>query len=664
MSEGHGSALWTAPTRVGGRPGSLWTATTVSEGAGSLEHMFEGREGRAGGTGGVPAWAFTADVRRDAAEARRSDPELGDLGRRLAAEPGGPRLVDLLRLALRTPTAGGGEGAASAHPDLPTPLGEELDWSALADVDTGSLVEVVAAFERVGAWARAGAARAAALLTERPQTRPQWPAQAGIVAEQCTASTDLSLRLGITRHAARTLLDAGRALDGPLRQPGAALESGEIAWEKARVLVERLQEVPLAVSLEVEAAVLPQAAALTPPQVARAAERALQRVDHRDAAERHARARRDRHVGRPRLLPDGMASVRAVLPAEAAVRLDACLQAAAVAGRRGADRRTTDQLRADALDALARSAWDAGWIGAHDSCSAGRSGDAHHGDAPVREGSVREGPVREGSVREGSVRDGSVREGPVPEGSVRDGTTSHGVPHAPGTTCDLTTADGGPLASASSRDRAAPTTPFTVGGAPRMRLAQDSGRGTLVSVTVGLGTLLGLDDRPGELAGYGPIGADVARLLATEGTWRRLVVDEMSGALLDVDRRRYRPPAGIVDHVRQRNRTCVFPTCSVPAPSCQLDHTVPFPHGPTAVDNLGPLCASHHQLKTHAGFRLEQPQPGTFVVRTPTGHVYLQAADRQPGVPSPDDVSPVWTDGPLPEVRRVWPPPDVEEPPF
>lgn len=405
---------------------------------------------------------------------------------------------------------------------------------------------------------------------------PPWPAAAGAVTEQCTAATDLSLRLGITRHAARTLVHAGKVLDGPMRQTGAALEEGLIDWDKARALVELLDDVPLAVCVEVEAAVLPAAGALTCPQLVRAAQRELLRVDHRDAAERHARARSRRRVSRPRVLPDGMATMTAVLPAEAAVRLDACLQAAAVSAGWGGDGRTTDQLRANAPDAMARAAWGSGSIG----------------PTPGADGS------------------------------------SHGI-------------------SSPEPDDADATTPFTTGGGTAVRLAQTSGRGTLISVTVGLGTLLGLDDRPGELAGYGPIGADVARMLATDGTWRRLVVDELSGTLLDVDRRRYRPPAGIVDHVRTRNRTCVFPTCSVPAASCQIDHTVPFPHGPTAAENLGPLCAQHHQLKTHGGFRLRQPAPGSFVVETPTGHLYLQGPDRQPGVPADDDVSADWDASPL-----------------
>ncbi|WP_225753513.1 HNH endonuclease signature motif containing protein [Actinotalea sp. Marseille-Q4924] len=589
--------------------------------------MFDsgGRGRRAAHDGGVPEWAFSGSVRLAAAADRSGAAEVGRVGRDLAGLRGGPLLVralaDLLGVvptrsgsssrsterAATDGTIGGAAGPDREAMGSRTRRGEadrldeaawldeadrldeavrlgEPDWTRLDEVDAGSLVEVVAAFERVASWARAGAARAAALLTERPEVRPQWPAAAGVVAEQCTASTDLSLRLGVTRHAARTLYEVGRALSGPLQDTGAALEAGDIDWEKACSLAELLRDAPLPVAVDVQAAVLPLAGALTRPQLARAAQRALQRADHRDAAERHARARARRRVGRPRVLPDGMAAMTAILPAEAAVRLDACLQAAAVSARRDGDGRTTDQLRADALDTLARAAWGAGWIGA----------------PPLSDVPATEAPPTD-----------------VPE--ARAGATA------------------GAHRSAI---------PWSGGVGAPMRLAQNAGRGTLISVTVGFGTLLGLDDRPGELAGYGPIGADVARMLATEGTWRRLVVDEPTGALLDVDRRRYRPPAGIVDHVRLRNRTCVFPTCSVPAASCQIDHTVPFPHGPTAADNLGPLCTSHHQMKTHAGYHLEQPRPGSFVVRTAMGHVYLQEPERQVGVPAPDDASPCWDDDP------------------
>jgi hypothetical protein len=51
-----------------------------------------------------------------------------------------------------------------------------------------------------------------------------------------------------------------------------------------------------------------------------------------------------------------------------------------------------------------------------------------------------------------------------------------------------------------------------------------------IQVTVPATTLLGLTDTPGELAGYGPITAEVARRIAAHGTWRRLLTDPVSGS--------------------------------------------------------------------------------------------------------------------------------------
>ncbi len=47
----------------------------------------------------------------------------------------------------------------------------------------------------------------------------------------------------------------------------------------------------------------------------------------------------------------------------------------------------------------------------------------------------------------------------------------------------------------------------------------------LVSVIVPITMLLGLDDQPGELVGYGPIPAPLAREITAEGTWRRLLTE-------------------------------------------------------------------------------------------------------------------------------------------
>ncbi|TKR21976.1 DUF222 domain-containing protein [Cellulomonas hominis] len=157
--------------------------------------------------------------------------------------------------------------------------------------------------------------------------------------------------------------------------------------------------------------------------------------------------------------------------------------------------------------------------------------------------------------------------------------------------------------------------------------------GAEVRVTIAASTLLGLDDNPADLDGYGPIDAVRARALADGGVWRRVVTDPVTDQVLDVGRERYRPPAGLAEFVRTRDKTCVAPGCTFPARRADLDHTIEYhrqpgdppdqPLGSTDADNLGPLCHRHHRLKTDGGFRLRQIQPGLFEWITPAGHRYL-----------------------------------------
>lgn len=122
-------------------------------------------------------------------------------------------------------------------------------------------------------------------------------------------------------------------------------------------------------------------------------------------------------------------------------------------------------------------------------------------------------------------------------------------------------------------------------------------------VVVDLPTLLGLADNPGELVGFGPIPASLARQLAADSKWRRLVTDPVTGHLLDFGRRTYSPPTALRDYIVARDRTCRFPGCSQPAFRTDLDHTVAFGEdasgGSTAAANLHCLCRRHHKLKTH-----------------------------------------------------------------
>lgn len=61
----------------------------------------------------------------------------------------------------------------------------------------------------------------------------------------------------------------------------------------------------------------------------------------------------------------------------------------------------------------------------------------------------------------------------------------------------------------------------------------------------------------------------------------------------------------------------------MPAWNTDIDHTVPYPAGPTHPSNLKCLCRAHHLLKTfHAGWTDTQLPTGTVVWTSPTGHTY------------------------------------------
>ena len=153
-----------------------------------------------------------------------------------------------------------------------------------------------------------------------------------------------------------------------------------------------------------------------------------------------------------------------------------------------------------------------------------------------------------------------------------------------------------------------------------------------VAVVVPVQSLLGVDDAPGELADRSAtIPASLAREIAARpGTvFHRLLTDER-GELLDVAQLGRFPSDLLGFAVNVRDGSCAWPTCSTPASKCDHDHSQPAPDGPTAARNLGPACRRHHRARTHADFDLQQPDPGVFVWRTPTGHRYLAESELLP----------------------------------
>jgi Domain of unknown function (DUF222)/HNH endonuclease len=184
-----------------------------------------------------------------------------------------------------------------------------------------------------------------------------------------------------------------------------------------------------------------------------------------------------------------------------------------------------------------------------------------------------------------------------------------------------------PAQDPRSRDqqRADLLTDAILSGLPIDALPRVQGRRPAIQVTVSADTLLGLNDQPGHLTGYGPITAETARRLAadTSGTWRRLLTDPDTGALLDISQNRYRPPQRVRDYLAARDDTCAFPTCQQPGYRCEPDHTIPYGQGgPTTRRNLALTCRRHNRAKAGTGWSYQHNPDGSYTWTTATGHRY------------------------------------------
>ena len=148
-----------------------------------------------------------------------------------------------------------------------------------------------------------------------------------------------------------------------------------------------------------------------------------------------------------------------------------------------------------------------------------------------------------------------------------------------------------------------------------------------VNVTIDLPTLLGLAENPGQLAGYGPIPAAVARELASDAKWKRFITEPQTGNLLDFGRESYEPPQHLKDFLIARDRTCRFPGCRRSALLSDLDHAESWESGgSTSPDNIGALCRRHHRLKTHDGWRIQSFSDGSCTWTSPLGKEFFTPA--------------------------------------
>ncbi len=166
------------------------------------------------------------------------------------------------------------------------------------------------------------------------------------------------------------------------------------------------------------------------------------------------------------------------------------------------------------------------------------------------------------------------------------------------------------------------------GHAYRGRTAADRG---VVEIRVDLDTLCHLTEHPGDLDGYGPVVADIARQpadLMPDAEWRFAVTDTETGRLLRSGATRRRPSAALRRHLESRDPTCVFPGCRHPSTDCDIDHITPWSEGGRTVpEGTAPVCRRDHVVRHAAGWKYVRLRDGRYRWTSPLGHVYFTGAD-------------------------------------
>jgi Domain of unknown function (DUF222) len=155
-------------------------------------------------------------------------------------------------------------------------------------------------------------------------------------------------------------------------------------------------------------------------------------------------------------------------------------------------------------------------------------------------------------------------------------------------------------------------------------------------------TLLGGDNTPAVVEGYGPIPASVARNLVSEAatderskaTLRRLYRHPRTGALVAMESRQRCFPRGLAKFIGLRDQTCRTPYCD--APIRHRDHAQPRNRGgPTSAVNGMGMCERCNYVKESPGWRVSagEDENGVHTAEfvTPTGARYCSTAPPAPG---------------------------------
>src|SRR4051794_14035820 len=364
--------------------------------------------------------------------------------------------------------------AADAATGLGPGLLARLDGVALEGLAGDAAVDAAVAFDRVANRVAARRMRAVATAVRRQLGTER-------VDPIRLASAELAAALALGSRSIGAEVTCALALTGPLTRTLAAMDTGDVSYAKARLLVEQTLDLFDDQAQAVEALVLDAAAGRTWAQHAAAVRRAVVRVDPGAPARRRANADRASRLVR-RYGDDGLAELIVTLPTAQVDAVYTAADAWARARKAAGDDRNLDVLRADAI-----ARWATSYLTHGDPTTCDRTCD------------------------------------PVPTDVDVDPTTD---------TTDVDP-DTGEILDPSRPDQPQPA-PASAAASTR-RAPTRHGKPLRVGLVWDLSSLLGLTDRPGELLDTGEVlaAADMRTLIAGGIRLRRMLIDT-DGELLDL----------------------------------------------------------------------------------------------------------------------------------
>jgi Domain of unknown function (DUF222)/HNH endonuclease len=126
------------------------------------------------------------------------------------------------------------------------------------------------------------------------------------------------------------------------------------------------------------------------------------------------------------------------------------------------------------------------------------------------------------------------------------------------------------------------------------------------------------DDAVAEIAGVGPVPAEVVRRLACDANVD-LAVEDHNGTILDQGRARRDPTPVQRIEIDRRDKGCRFSGCSY-SEFTVVHHIVHWVHGGlTNLDNLVTLCGRHHRAVHELGWTMSGDANGVLTFTGPHG---------------------------------------------